>query len=1192
MTLLLVALVGLASVGVGAGTIPVCILFPQDTVSYRTIAAAAALGIRHGVARSNVVSADYVANLPTNMPALVPLQVPIVDAEILNTTSSAQKCVQQGGVAIIGPGSSATAHAVASSGQALGIAQVDFWASASYLSDPTYYKYLSRSYPSDATFAAKFIELCHKWNWRKIAVIHRNNAWGNGLRDDTRKAASGAGVEVLALEVSYSAPDAATVKTGLKSLKDQGVRVFVVAHSNKVADVLMTAADGAGIIGEGYAWITTDTWRSADLRSNAATSERISRSGMIRLRPKSTATNAAYAALETQLKSASASDVNLTVSAAAAVVGAGVTWSQLHPVVAYAYDAAMLAVIGIAKAHEQGIILSQSTANFAAQVHGFILASANATSGKSIKSASGNVSLDADGDRVGVPFIMDQWKAGAGNVYEWTTVSRAEETYVAGMADNETLTWAGGQKTPPIDPAMCKDGYVYDPLRLNCGLKLAIVVPHTRSVEFLEVAAVAQLAVHHVNTLDPTIMGADVVAQLSASSGPRVYFKSELLDSKYVAATALNTVVGSLKTDDIAGIIGAGRSAASQPIANLGAAEGIPQISYWSTSGELSDKSSYPYFSRTIPSDNTIVLPLLMLFRHLNVFNIGVLYIGDAYGTSLLNYLREAALQYRWADNKPFRIVGEASFEFNDYEAAENGLRTLKNAGIRVFYVICLIGDVEHIMESAEKLGLIQQGYQFVFPDSLQDRTILSAKNSTAVSRRLMGAISAKPIGFSDPNLKAGSKGYALHNAYRSAAADPVLGPRVFPSGANLTAHANLTGQLYDVCGYVYDAVIMMALAAKRVMTKNSTTFNKMAKGISWANAIRESLTGWNGTHEVSLPDGKVNFTGVSGYVVMDKHGERADLPILLHQVQEKSLDFVGTVKAVTDEKKIISGNVTLNRKLVFLGNTTKVVDGFSCGPGFMFDLLGCKPCQPGKFMNSSTNRCEDCPAGTFSPYPAALRCTPCRSLGNSLKLWQNETGASSCKTCPAGTSRPGNKPGLSISECVCDPGTYQPDLASNGSVCLPCVKGGTCAGADLDNTVNRKPYPAQGFWGDRAHPTSFLECSLAELQCKGGETFECTEGYEGILCHACAKDYYLQVGQCVKCLENSTAQLFLMIFTTVCIFALWFGMNKFTAGQYDPADIGLQFMVWLFDYDSVPRVTRNLSFSRFLYTAFLYPKY
>ena len=174
----------------------------------------------------------------------------------------------------------------------------------------------------------------------------------------------------------------------------------------------------------------------------------------------------------------------------------------------------------------------------------------------------------------------------------------------------------------------------------------------------------------------------------------------------------------------------------------------------------------------------------------------------------------------------------------------------------------------------------------------------------------------------------------------------------------------------------------------------------------------------------------------------------------------------------------------------------------------------------------------------------------------------------------------------------MCDPGTYQPDLASNGSVCLPCVKGGTCAGADLDNTVNRKPYPAQGFWGDRAHPTSFLECSLAELQCKGGETFECTEGYEGILCHACAKDYYLQVGQCVKCLENSTAQLFLMIFTTVCIFALWFGMNKFTAGQYDPADIGLQFMVWLFDYDSVPRVTRNLSFSRFLYTAFLYPKY
>merc|ERR1712023_100757 len=72
--------------------------------------------------------------------------------------------------------------------------------------------------------------------------------------------------------------------------------------------------------------------------------------------------------------------------------------------------------------------------------------------------------------------------------------------------------------------------------------------------------------------------------------------------------------------------IGAARSACSTPTAMLGALQGIPQVSYWSTSPDL-DSTEYPYFSRVIPPDTATSKALVAFIRQNNWRNVGMQYI-------------------------------------------------------------------------------------------------------------------------------------------------------------------------------------------------------------------------------------------------------------------------------------------------------------------------------------------------------------------------------------------------------------------------------------------------------------------------------------------------------------------------------------------------------------------------------------
>lgn len=90
------------------------------------------------------------------------------------------------------------------------------------------------------------------------------------------------------------------------------------------------------------------------------------------------------------------------------------------------------------------------------------------------------------------------------------------------------------------------------------------------------------------------------------------------------------------------GIIGPAISSNSIYVNKLVSFESIPQISYASTSAELTNTTTYPYFYRTIPSDTFQAMFVKDLLTNFNWTYISVIGTDNAYGRSGVNSLKNA----------------------------------------------------------------------------------------------------------------------------------------------------------------------------------------------------------------------------------------------------------------------------------------------------------------------------------------------------------------------------------------------------------------------------------------------------------------------------------------------------------------------------------------------------------------------
>ena len=215
-----------------------------------------------------------------------------------------------------------------------------------------------------------------------------------------------------------------------------------------------------------------------------------------------------------------------------------------------------------------------------------------------------------------------------------------------------------------------------------------------------------------------------------------------------------------------------------------------------------------------------------------------------------------------------------------------------------------------------------------------------------------------------------------------------------------------------------------------------------------------------------------------------------------------------------------------------------------------------CVPCEPGSYLSKRLGKCTPCPIGSFSNRHGRADCTSCRELPDAQYRYMDVPNSIECKQCPEGTHRKITSPGENISECVCLSGYYQNELKAHGVECVPCPDGAVCHGANADLTLNEAPYPQPGFYGMEGYTSRYKECENGKSQCKGGRQHECADGYEGIMCQACSKDYYLADGECHVC--KGKLQPLYTFLATLGIVVLWFGLNTL---PHEALYVTLEFM-------------------------------
>ena len=93
----------------------------------------------------------------------------------------------------------------------------------------------------------------------------------------------------------------------------------------------------------------------------------------------------------------------------------------------------------------------------------------------------------------------------------------------------------------------------------------------------------------------------------------------------------------------MAGVIGPSFSSISVQVAHLFRLFQIPQVSFDSTSYELSDKNRFEFFSRTVPHDLYQAKALVDVAKAMNWTYISVVYSGDSYGTLGFQAVKEEA---------------------------------------------------------------------------------------------------------------------------------------------------------------------------------------------------------------------------------------------------------------------------------------------------------------------------------------------------------------------------------------------------------------------------------------------------------------------------------------------------------------------------------------------------------------------
>lgn len=176
-------------------------------------------------------------------------------------SAAIQQCIERKTAGFVGPNSSGPSQAAQQLASLLGVSHISYASTSPLLSNkilsPTFY----RTCPSDAFQGRAIAELVASLGWKQIAIIHSNDAYGEGGASAVVDTATPLGIDIQ-VKISIftgSALSNETINKVLADIKMSNVRVIVLFCSAEAIPILLRAKI-MGLTGPGFVWIASDGW--------------------------------------------------------------------------------------------------------------------------------------------------------------------------------------------------------------------------------------------------------------------------------------------------------------------------------------------------------------------------------------------------------------------------------------------------------------------------------------------------------------------------------------------------------------------------------------------------------------------------------------------------------------------------------------------------------------------------------------------------------------------------------------------------------------------------------------------------------------------------------------------------------------------------------------------------------------------
>ncbi|XP_058794617.1 metabotropic glutamate receptor 2 isoform X2 [Phymastichus coffea] len=199
----------------------------------------------------------------------------------------------------------------------------------------------------------------------------------------------------------------------------------------------------------------------------------------------------------------------------------------------------------------------------------------------------------------------------------------------------------------------------------------------------------------------------------------------------------------------ISGVVGAASSVTSIQVANLLRLFRIPQVSFFSTSPELSNKQRFEYFTRTIPSDLYQVKAMVEIIKQMNWTYVSVVYEESNYGVKAFEELESLLAKNEICIAVKEKLVKDSGVaEESGYDAIVQRLLTKRRARGCIIY-----GSDQEVagLMRAVRRNNATGAFSWIGSDGWSARGLVSDGNEAEVEGTLSVQPQANPVeGFED----------------------------------------------------------------------------------------------------------------------------------------------------------------------------------------------------------------------------------------------------------------------------------------------------------------------------------------------------------------------------------------------------------------------------------------------------------